>query len=251
LARSGYAVRCGADDQVVRAVKRAGPVLKYRRRVVSMLACGVVSVAGLITCAVAVTGLVHARPAVRDFGAQLPPAATFGDTSSPTVPGRGRSSPTRPPVPQFVPSPPTRIQIPALKVLAPVDSVATVNGRLGVPEDPMTVGWWVGAAEPGSLSGSVVLDGHVDSATLGLGAFFHLTALRAGNLITLTTAHGDQVNYQVTGRRSYAKSAGLPPYLFTTSGPPRLVLITCGGQFDHDTLSYDDNIVILARPTNT
>jgi len=213
--------------------------------------CGGFGLAGLITCSVAVTGLVHDRPAVRDFGVTTSVAASPRDASPTTVPSHGRTP--RPPAagPQSVPGPPTRIQIPVLKVVASVDSVATVDGQLTVPDDPMTIGWWAGAAQPGSRSGTVVLDGHVDSARHGLGALFHLTALRAGDIVTVTTIRGDQVTYRVTARRSYPKAAGLPPDLFATSGPPRLVLITCGGQFDDNTLSYQDNVVVFAAPTNT
>ena len=214
------------------------------------MVCGAFSLAGLTTCAVAVTGLVHDRTAVRDFGVTTAPDAHPRDTSPTTVPSRGRSS--RPPAadPQFVAGPPTRLQIPVLKVDATIDSVATVAGQLTVPDDPMTVGWWAGAAQPGSRAGTVVLDGHVDSAHRGLGAFFHLTALRAGDIVTVTTTGGDQVTYRVTARLFYPKAAGLPPNLFATSGPPRLVLITCGGPFDDHTLSYQDNIVVFAAPTS-
>ena len=137
-----------------------------------------------------------------------------------------------------------------LEVVATVDSVATVDGQLRVPADPRTVGWWAGGAQPGSRSGTVVLDGHVDSAGSGLGALFHVTALRAGDLVAVTTARSDQVTYRVTARRSYPKTAALPPDLFAASGPPRLVLITCGGQFDRHALSYRDNVVIFATPMN-
>ncbi|MDQ1536104.1 MAG: hypothetical protein QOE58_497 [Actinomycetota bacterium] len=142
-----------------------------------------------------------------------------------------------------------RIQIPALKVDAAVASVATVNGQLGVPEDPLTVGWWAGGALPGSSSGAVVVDGHVDSATRGLGAFFRLSTLQAADIVTVTALGGGQVQYQVTARRSYSKAARLPADLFAGSGPARLVLITCGGQFDAPSLSYRDNVVIFAKPT--
>lgn len=53
----------------------------------------------------------------------------------------------------------------------------------------------------------------------------------------------------VTGRRVHVKANGLPPELFTTTGAPRLVLITCGGPFDLATRTYLDNIVVFATPT--
>ena len=186
-------------------MRQPGVGLLARRRTAAVMVCGAFSLAGLTTCAVAVTGLVHDRPAVRDFGVTSAPDAHPRDTSPTTVPSRGRSS--RPPAadPQFVPGPPTRLQIPVLKVDATVDSVATVDGQLTVPDDPMTVGWWAGAANLDHARAPLSLTGTSTQPTAGLGAFFHLTALRAGDIVTLTTTGGDQVTYRVTARRFYPK----------------------------------------------
>jgi len=32
------------------------------------------------------------------------------------------------------------------------------------------------------------------------------------------------------------------------TGPSQLVLISCGGAFDRDRRSYEDNIVVIAKP---
>jgi hypothetical protein len=40
----------------------------------------------------------------------------------------------------------------------------------------------------------------------------------------------------------------LPPEVFAVGGPPRLVLITCGGAFDRRTRNYADNVVVVAEP---
>jgi hypothetical protein len=213
-----------------------------------ILAYVAVSLVGLSICVVSAETAVHRRSA-SDFGTSV---VSWTSSSVPTRdPSPGRTPVAPRPTPRVPPSPPARIQIPALHVDSVIAPVTSVNGTLGVPEDPMTVGWWVGAAEPGSRSGSVVLDGHVDSATRGLGAFFHLTSLSAGDLITVTTAHGDSMSYRVTARSSYDKRSGLPPALFATDGPARLVLITCGGSFDRSTSSYQDNVVVFASPAIT
>jgi len=41
----------------------------------------------------------------------------------------------------------------------------------------------------------------------------------------------------------------LPTDLFAFDGAPRLVLITCGGEFDPDAGSYDENVVVIGEPT--
>lgn len=142
---------------------------------------------------------------------------------------------------------PERVEIPRLSVTAPVVAVAVDQDRsLGVPEDPSTLGWWRGGAWPGSPVGSVVVDGHVDSAQSGPGALFDLRSLEPGDVITVT-GQGHSTRYVVSARRQYAKTA-LPPTTFDQDVAARLVLITCGGRFDHRTRHYDDNVVVFASP---
>jgi hypothetical protein len=66
--------------------------------------------------------------------------------------------------------------------------------------------------------------------------------------VSVTTSSGAVLNYQVSGLRIYDKSQDLPPDLFLSTGPPRLVLITCGGEFDQASLTYVNNIVVFADP---
>lgn len=226
---------------------RAAPSRVAGRRVTPIVAYLATGLIGVSLCAVSIVQALSHQPATHDFGA--PVASSVGARAITDHHAIAPSPLSRHPTPRGPASPPTRIQIPALHVAAMIIRVSSVNGTLGVPDDPMTVGWWGGAAEPGSLSGSVVFDGHVDSATRGLGAFFHLTSLHAGDLITVTTLRGSRLSYRVTARRTYDKQAGLPADLFAARGPARLVLITCGGSFDTTTLSYRDNIVVLAVPT--
>jgi Sortase domain len=123
-----------------------------------------------------------------------------------------------------------------------------VNGVLGVPVDPQRLGWWADGAPVGAGTGTVAVDGHVDSAAAGPGALFHLTSLRPGAVVLVTTTSGQTYRFAVTARRSYLKTRGLPADLFRTDGPPRLVLITCGGPFDATSHSYLDNVVVFATP---
>jgi len=214
-------------------------VLDHTRRPRPLVASALAAGAGLALLVTAAAGMAH-NPGV-------PP--DFGVTSAPN--GRPLSSTSsRPDVgPPVVLEPPTALAIPALRVQATVVPVDSSGEILGVPADPAQVGWWTGSAPPGAASGTVVIDGHIDSATTGPGAFYQLADLLIDDLLIVTTTTGDQRNYAVTGRRTYLKANGLPPDLFATTGPPRLVLITCGGSFDRSTGSYSHNIVVFATPT--
>jgi hypothetical protein len=197
--------------------------------------------AGLL--GLAVTLSAQNRPLPADFGRLhpgTPPVAAASTGAATTT--------TRAPTPQVTPAPPSTVAIPAIGVRAPVLAVHALDGVLGVPGDPRELGWWADGAAAGAATGTVVLDGHVDSAVSGEGALFDLTRLQVGDLVVVTTTPGRTVRFVVTARRRYVKADGLPPDLFRTDGPPRLVIITCGGPFDRSARSYLDNIVVFASP---
>ncbi|MGB8994721.1 MAG: class F sortase [Pseudonocardiaceae bacterium] len=142
---------------------------------------------------------------------------------------------------------PHRLMLPSLRVDAPIVPVSTLpRGGLAVPADPDVLGWWQGGTRPGSGQGTVVIDGHVDTAVDGPGALFHLRELRPGDPVVLSTDHGPRT-YVVAALRSFVK-ADLPAEVFASSGQPRLVIITCGGPFNERTRQYADNVVAYAVP---
>ncbi len=144
-------------------------------------------------------------------------------------------------------SPPVRLRLARLDVDASVRPVSVgADGLLAVPTDPRQVGWWSSSARPAAPSGSIVIAGHVDSATLGLGALFRLREARAGDTVSLVDASDTSTRYTVVARRSYPKATLPAAEVFALDAGPRLVLITCGGRFDQTTRHYDDNIVVYA-----
>lgn len=118
-----------------------------------------------------------------------------------------------------------------------------------VPTDPSRVGWWSGGAAPGDASGSVVLVGHLDSATQGLGVFAALLDVALSEPLVITDTSGKSHRYVVSSRTQVARTA-LPASLFDRSGPRQLVMITCGGRYDRTAHRYDDNVVVVARPAD-
>jgi len=144
--------------------------------------------------------------------------------------------------------PPVRLRVAAIGVDAVVVPVGVdPGGALAVPVDPAVVGWWSAGARPGATTGSVVLDGHVDTSADGPGALFHLADMRRGDTVVLETGAGSS-RYVVGAVRRYRKDR-LPAEVFDTAGPPRLVLISCGGSFDRQRRSYSDNVVVFAVPS--
>ena len=193
-------------------------------------------VVGLLVMAWAGLGPIPDRPRLGGFGATSGPAPAHpaADSSAGVVPADSAG-----------PAAPVTLVVPVIGVRAPVRPVDNLDGSLAVPDDPGQIGWWIGSALPGAVTGTVVLDGHVDSIA-GPGALFRLTDLRPGDTITVATASGRRVTYAVTGRRIFAKTTGLPTDIFSLDSRPRLAVITCSGAFDRATRSYRDNVVVFA-----
>jgi sortase (surface protein transpeptidase) len=146
-------------------------------------------------------------------------------------------------------SAPQRLSIPALGIDAPIDPVGVdANGAMALPKDVRRVGWYRFNPAPGAAAGSVVVSGHVDSAEQGKGAMFDLGSADVGDLITIRSEDGTRHAYRVTGRQTIVKKRLPVENLFAKSGPPRLVLITCGGPFITSLHSYRDNLVVAAEP---
>ena len=144
---------------------------------------------------------------------------------------------------------PKRVRIAARGIDAPVTAVGIdmAHGVLGVPDDIQRTGWWQDGQAPGTTTGSIVIAGHVDSAKAGAGAFFHLVGVRRGDMVEVSVADGKTFRYRVTSIRRMLK-AELPLDVWSQTGPPRLVLVTCGGPFDSAIGRYRDNIVVTAIP---
>jgi Sortase domain len=125
--------------------------------------------------------------------------------------------------------------------------IDTEKGALGMPANIRRLGWWRDGMAPMAQSGSILIAGHYDFATSGPGAFYSLPHARRGERIHITTTDGAVHTYRVVAVDSYPKSA-LPLTVFDRRGPPRLVLVTCGGRFNSTTKRFLDNIVVTAVP---
>ncbi len=146
---------------------------------------------------------------------------------------------------------PTRVRVASRGIDARIYSVDIDTrpeiGALAIPKDIDRVGWWRDGAVPGASRGTILLAGHVDSAKRGAGAFYGLKSARRGDAISLSSDDGKLRTYRVTSVRRVPKAA-LPGSIYTRSGPRRLVLVTCGGPFDHAIGHYRDNLIVTAVP---
>ena len=146
------------------------------------------------------------------------------------------------------PSPPVRVEIPAIGVSSRLVRLGlNADGTMQVPGDYDLAGWFTGGAMPGQ-DGPAVISGHVDSKT-GPAVFYRLRDLRPGDTVRVRRAAGDWLAFEVTGTARYAKAAFPTEAVFGPVTGPVLRLITCGGDFDRASGHYLDNMVVTARPT--
>lgn len=176
-------------------------------------------------------------------------------SSAPVSPGAESPALNRPRVPRTTaslprastPPLPLRLTVGAIGLDLAVRPVGTTADRLmELPDDPAVLGWYRFGAAPGSARGSAVLAGHVDSSRYGIGPLADLDRLRPGDRLEVTTTAGRR-GYRVD-RTEYRRRSRLPASeLFDRAGPPRLVVITCGGPYDPRS-GYRDNLIVTASP---
>ena len=142
---------------------------------------------------------------------------------------------------------PATIEVPAIDVDHPLIPVGlNPDGSMEIPHDVHEIGWYEPQGVLPGDEGTAVLAGHVDSRSQGPGAFYDLRYLDIGDGIVLSDGGQDQ-RWTVVARRTYDKNEIPIDEIFIDHGDPRLVLVTCGGEFDRTRRSYTDNIVVYAE----
>ncbi len=194
-----------------------------------------------------------ASPATRSASAAPTRSTTPSPTPKPkpsaTSTGLGTSDGSLHGLAQRVQQQPVRIQIPALKVSAPIIAAAVdSSGALAVPANVTQAAWFQAGNAPGQ-PGTAIIAAHVDFKG-ALGLFNGLHTLPKGAAIYVTDASHHVRVFRVTAGTLAPKSnpdtvASLAAAA-ARPGQPRLALITCGGDLNVAKHSYYDNFVLLA-----
>lgn len=158
---------------------------------------------------------------------------------------------------------PLELQIPALKVEAPVIGVGlNSNNEMDAPRGPIgdaiwqTAMWYRGSGIPGE-AGTATIAGHVNDP-LGLpGVFGHLRDLKPGDeIIVLFKNTSEEIHYTVVQNLIYTKREANDPDLRamifdaepSSDGLSHLALITCTGYVING--EYNGFRVIFATRSN-
>ncbi|WP_300679169.1 class F sortase [Nocardioides sp.] len=140
---------------------------------------------------------------------------------------------------------PMRLEMPSLKVSAPVVPIAMVDNALDPPRDYLEVGWWNASAKPGAEQGQIVITGH--TLHTGGASMNNLGRLAKRDRVDVVTKRGT-LPYVVTATTVLSKeqlSRRSAELFGQDHGHGRLVLITCS---DWNGSYYETNTVVFARP---
>ncbi len=207
----------------------------------------------------------------------LPPAApttpppTVAVTVTAAEPPRAAATPVVITVPVASSNHPNGVQ------MAVIPHGPTNNGDIWIPGPEEGINDWAndvswlntpGYATPFSTHGAVIIAGHINwNGTSGaLSDLSEYGAEDIGKYLTVTMTDGRTRTYRITAGFSVEKTqlaaeanqGPLHTAMFgqtNTYGPPghpseELRLISCGGQYDSATRSYNSNIIITARPVS-
>lgn len=153
---------------------------------------------------------------------------------------------------QIAPEPqtvvPTHISMPSLSIAMDISPVGVdAQGGLVIPSDSNEAGWYQFGPGMFEQAGSIVLAAHIDSWN-GIGPFSRIKDASAGSPVILTGG-GRSESFAVTEVQQTAKAGEAMSGIFEKKGPPRLVMVTCGGLFNSTTGHYADNVILIATRT--
>ncbi|GLI25871.1 hypothetical protein ARHIZOSPH14_01130 [Agromyces rhizosphaerae] len=231
---------------------------RTRAASVAAACCAGAALAALLAAGAVAWGAVGstdaAEPApipVIDASVPVPSVASVepsdaATASVPSVPVRSAALEDQPADPTEAP---VRLRAPGIGVDVEVVRVGVVDGDvMELPENPNVAGWYRYGPGIGDEAGTVVVAAHVDSLDYGLGPFAAFADAPAGTEVVLTSAEGTTERFTITARDAARKGSVDWDAVFDRSGPRRLAIITCGGEFDWERRTYLDSVVVLTEP---
>jgi sortase (surface protein transpeptidase) len=121
----------------------------------------------------------------------------------------------------------------------------TEDRRLEVPQDAATVGHYAGGAAPGER-GPAIYASHVNYRGVD-GGFAKLADVEAGDQVVIEREDGVTVVYAVDRVDEVDKDAFPTAQVYGPTVGAELRLVTCGGAFDTDVRSYEDNVIVFGH----
>jgi sortase (surface protein transpeptidase) len=115
-------------------------------------------------------------------------------------------------------------------------------------DKPLQAGWYRLGPTPGAVGPAVIL-GHINGNGQN-GIFARLNELTPGDVVKVSRSDGKTAVFTVTKLEQVPKSAFPTQAVYGDTQVAELRLITCGGSFDKNKRSYNDNIIAFATLTS-
>ncbi|MEI6532649.1 MAG: class F sortase [Candidatus Roizmanbacteria bacterium] len=143
---------------------------------------------------------------------------------------------------------PILISIPRLQLEnVDIQEVTTDSfGKMGIPQDSFSLGWYRDGVRPGEL-GSAVLAGHYDMSTGAPAIFYNLHTIELGDSIQIQDSNGMFFTFIVEEKKLYHFEEAPIDTIFYRKDAKRLNLITCAGVWDVTQHNYNQRVVVYAR----
>ena len=141
--------------------------------------------------------------------------------------------------------------LPSAGIRAAVVQVGlTPDGAMGSPDNPFVVGWFNRSALPGK-SGNALLGGHRDyqdrDGNIDVGVCWKLDETRVGDqLIMFDESQNLYYVYDIVDKATIRPDSKAAIRYLSQTRESVVTLITCSGDFDERTHSYEERIVVVA-----
>ncbi|MGR6916335.1 class F sortase [[Actinomadura] parvosata] len=143
---------------------------------------------------------------------------------------------------------PTAVYIPSIGVAAPLMELGLdADGAIQNPpfNPPNLAGWYRYGPVPGQR-GAAVITGHLDTRT-GPAVFARLKEVKRGAQVQVLRADRSVAVF-VVDKVEHAPKRGFPAKkVYAKLRYPGLRLVTCGGAFDRQAHSYEENTIVYAH----
>ncbi|MFC5829102.1 class F sortase [Nonomuraea insulae] len=143
---------------------------------------------------------------------------------------------------------PAAVYIPSIGVAAPLMELGLdARGAIQNPpfDPPDIAGWYRYGPVPGQR-GAAVITGHLDTRT-GPAVFARLKEVKRGDQVQVLRADRSVAVF-VVDKVEHTPKRGFPAKkVYAKLTYPGLRLVTCGGAFDRQAHSYEDNTIVYAH----
>ncbi|MDQ6526967.1 SdrD B-like domain-containing protein [Nocardioides sp. LHD-245] len=145
---------------------------------------------------------------------------------------------------------PKRVAVASLGLKARVAQIGLTGERANVPKSRNLLGWLQTSARLDDAIGTTVVVGHVSDRHDRPGALYRLKGLKRGKVVKVKGNDGVTYRYKVVKQQRFRRAKPLPERLFSMTGAPRLLLVTCTTKVTRPDgrFHYRDNLVVTLKP---